>query len=104
LHTTADLEEVLNASVNQTLSRTVLTSMTTIVALLSLYFLGGEVIRPFAFAMLIGVLVGTYSSIFIASPLLLFLEGRYGDAGARSGKGSGKKGSGKQGSKKPARA
>jgi preprotein translocase subunit SecF len=104
LHTTADLEEVLNASVNQTLSRTVLTSMTTIVALLSLYFLGGEVIRPFAFAMLIGVLVGTYSSIFIASPLLLFLETRYGDAGARSGKGSGKKGSGKQSSKKPARA
>ena len=100
LHTTADLEEVLNTSVNQTLSRTVLTSITTILALLSLYFLGGEVIQPFAFAMLIGVLVGTYSSIFIASPLLLFLEGRYGDAGARSGK----KGSGKRGSKKPARA
>ena len=100
LHTTADLEEVLNTSVNQTLSRTVLTSITTIVALLSLYFLGGEVIQPFAFAMLIGVLVGTYSSIFIASPLLLFLEERYGDAGARSDK----KGSGKQRSKKPARA
>ena len=100
LHTTADLEEVLNTSVNQTLSRTVLTSITTIIALLSLYSLGGEVIQPFAFAMLIGVLVGTYSSIFIASPLLLFLEGRYGDAGARSGK----KGSGKRGSKKPARA
>ena len=99
LHTTADLEEVLNTSVNQTLSRTVLTSITTILALLSLYFLGGEVIQPFAFAMLIGVLVGTYSSIFIASPLLLFLEGRYGDAGQR-----GKKGSGKRGSKKPARA
>jgi preprotein translocase subunit SecF len=100
LHTTADLEEVLNASVNQTLSRTVLTSATTIVALLSLYFLGGEVIQPFAFAMLIGVLVGTYSSIFIASPLLLFLEQRYGDVGARSGK----KGLGKRTSKKPARA
>jgi preprotein translocase subunit SecF len=100
LHTTADLEEVLNTSVNQTLSRTVLTSMTTIVALLSLYFLGGEVIAPFAFTMLIGVIVGTYSSVFIASPLLLFLEQRYGDASARSGK----KGSGKRGSKKPARA
>jgi preprotein translocase subunit SecF len=99
LHTTADLEEVLNASVNQTLSRTVLTSITTILALLSLYFLGGDVIQPFAFAMLIGVLVGTYSSIFIASPLLLFLERRYGDAGQR-----GQKGSGKRGSKKPARA
>lgn len=80
LHTTVDLEETLNLSVNQTLSRTVLTSITTILALFSLYFLGGEVIRPFAFAMLIGVLVGTYSSIFIASPMLLFLETRYGDS------------------------
>ena len=53
LRTTADLEEVLNTSVNQTLSRTVLTSITTILALLSLYFLGGEVIQPFAFAMLL---------------------------------------------------
>jgi preprotein translocase subunit SecF len=87
LRTKADLEEVLNTSVNQTLSRTVLTSITTILALLSLYFLGGEVIQPFAFAMLIGVLVGTYSSIFIASPLLLFLEQRYGDAAGKDGKG-----------------
>lgn len=88
LHTKADLEDVLNQSVNQTLSRTVLTSITTILALVSLYILGGEVIRPFAFAMLIGVLVGTYSSIFIASPLLLFLEQRYG-SGGRGGKGAG---------------
>jgi preprotein translocase subunit SecF len=95
LRTTADLEEVLNTSVNQTLSRTVLTSITTMLALLSLYFLGGEVIRPFAFAMLLGVLVGTYSSIFIASPLLLFLETRYGDAGRKSGK-SGKGGKGRK--------
>jgi preprotein translocase subunit SecF len=87
LRTTADLEEVLNTSVNQTLSRTVLTSITTILVLLSLYILGGEVIRPFAFAMLLGVVVGTYSSIFIASPLLLFLEQRYGDAGGNVGKG-----------------
>ena len=85
--TKADLVEVLNASVNQTLSRTVLTSLTTLLALLSLYFLGGEVIRPFAEAMLIGVFVGTYSSIFIASPMLLFLEQRYGDGGGQSGKG-----------------
>ena len=77
--TTADLEETLNTSVNQTLSRTVLTSLTTLLALLSLYFLGGAVIQPFAKTMLIGVLVGTYSSIFIASPLLLFLEERYGN-------------------------
>ena len=82
IHTKADLVELLNTSVNQTLSRTVLTSITTLLALLALYFLGGDVIRPFAFAMLIGVLVGTYSSIFIASPLLLFLEERYGDRAA----------------------
>ena len=79
LRTTADLADVLNESVNQTLSRTVLTSGTTLTALLCLYFLGGEVIRPFAFAMLIGVVVGTYSSIYIAAPLLLLLEGRSGD-------------------------
>ncbi|MEM9174682.1 MAG: protein translocase subunit SecF [Myxococcota bacterium] len=81
LHTTADLEATLNLSVNQTLSRTFLTSLTTLLALGSLYLLGGEVIQPFAKTMLIGVLVGTYSSIFIASPLLLFLEERYGDGG-----------------------
>ena len=80
VRTKADLEDVLNVSVNQTLSRTFLTSITTMLALLSLYFLGGDVIKPFAFAMLIGVVVGTYSSIFIASPLLLFLETRYGEA------------------------
>ena len=78
LHTKIDLVDVLNQSVNQTLSRTVLTSGTTLMALLSLYFLGGDVIRPFAFAMLIGVVVGTYSSIYIASPLLLVLEERVG--------------------------
>jgi len=87
--TTADLIGTLNASVNQTLSRTVLTSVTTLIALLSLFFLGGEVIQPFAKTMLIGVLVGTYSSIFIASPLLLFLEQRYGDDGSPKPKGPG---------------
>jgi len=91
LRTTADLEEVLNASVNQTLSRTFLTSITTMIALLSLYFLGGNVIQSFAKTMLIGVVVGTYSSVFIASPLLLFLETRYGNA---DGKKSAKKGPG----------
>ncbi len=78
LRTTVDFPEVLNQSVNQTLSRTVLTSGTTLAALLSLFFLGGEMIRPFAFAMIIGVFVGTYSSIYIAAPLLLILEQRYG--------------------------
>ena len=89
LHTTADLEATLNLSVNQTLSRTFLTSLTTLLALASLYLLGGEVIQPFAKTMLIGVLVGTYSSIFIASPLLLFLEQRYGDGGQSKPKGPG---------------
>ncbi len=85
LRTKVDLPEVLNQSVNQTLSRTVLTSGTTLAALLALFFLGGEVIRPFAFAMTVGVLVGTYSSIFIAAPTLLILEQRFGGAGGAGG-------------------
>ena len=83
LRTKAALAELLNESVNQTLSRTVLTSGTTLTALLCLYFLGGEVIRPFAFAMLIGVVVGTYSSIYVAAPLLLLLEGESGEGPRR---------------------
>jgi len=67
------LEELLNLSINGTLSRTILTSVTTLIALLSLYIFGGEVIRGFTFAMIWGVLVGTYSSICVASPLLLLL-------------------------------
>ncbi len=70
------LPELLNNSINQTLSRTVITSMTTLLALLSLYFLGGEVIRDFSFAMIWGVLIGTYSSICVAVPLLLHLNVR----------------------------
>jgi preprotein translocase subunit SecF len=66
------IPEVLNGSINATLSRTLMTSLTTLVALLSLYFLGGEVIRDFSFAMIFGILVGTYSSICVASPLLLY--------------------------------
>ncbi|MCZ6874225.1 MAG: protein translocase subunit SecF, partial [bacterium] len=64
--------DVVNASINQTLSRTVLTSGTTLVVVLALFFLGGEVIHDFAFALMIGIVVGTYSSIFIASPLLVY--------------------------------
>ncbi|ETX02564.1 MAG: preprotein translocase subunit SecF [Candidatus Entotheonella factor] len=64
--------EAVNLSINQTLSRTVLTSGTTLVVVLALFFFGGEVIHNFAFALLIGVMVGTYSSIFVASPLLVF--------------------------------
>ncbi|HXK53258.1 MAG TPA: protein translocase subunit SecF [Hyphomicrobiales bacterium] len=67
------LAELLDKSINQTLSRTILTSGTTLIALGALYAFGGEVIRGFTFAMIWGVVVGTYSSIFVASPLLLLL-------------------------------
>jgi preprotein translocase subunit SecF/SecD/SecF fusion protein len=67
------LDELLDLSINETLSRTVLTGCTAIAVLLSLYIFGGEVIRNFNFAMLFGVLIGTYSSIFIAAPILGYL-------------------------------
>ncbi len=67
------LQDLLNLSVNETLARTAMTSLTTLLALLALYIFGGEVIRGFTFAMIWGVVVGTYSSIFIAAPLLLVL-------------------------------
>ena len=67
------LSEVLNISINETLSRTVMTSVTTLLALLALFVLGGDVIRGFVFAMIWGVIVGTYSSVFVASAVLLWL-------------------------------
>ncbi|WP_371059340.1 protein translocase subunit SecF [Rhodosalinus sp. 5P4] len=67
------LREVLNLSINETLSRTFMTSVTTLLALISLFVLGGDVIRGFVFAMIWGVVVGTYSSIFVASTILLVL-------------------------------
>jgi len=67
------LLDVLNKSINDTLSRTIMTSVTTLLALLALYIFGGEVIRGFTFAMIWGVLIGTYSSIFVASAILLRL-------------------------------
>ncbi|MDR1086454.1 MAG: protein translocase subunit SecF [Deltaproteobacteria bacterium] len=69
-----DLPATINKSINETLSRTVLTSGTTILALISLYFLGGPVNRDFALALLVGMTVGTFSSIFVASPILLLWE------------------------------
>ena len=66
-----DYEEIVNAACNQTLSRTIITGGTTLLVLVFLYFLGGEVIRDFAFALIIGILVGTYSSIFIASTIVV---------------------------------
>ncbi|MET4697154.1 preprotein translocase subunit SecF [Constrictibacter sp. MBR-5] len=74
--------EILNRSINETLSRTLLTSLTTLLALGALYVLGGEVIRGFTFAMIWGVIIGTYSSVWIAVPVLLHL-------GLRPGTGSG---------------
>ncbi len=68
------LISLLNRSINDTLSRTVLTSITTLLALLALYFFGGDIIRGFAFAMIWGVIIGTYSSIFVAAPVLTFLN------------------------------
>ena len=68
------LGELLNNSVNQTLSRTVVTSLTTLLALLALYFLGGAVIHDFAFAMIWGVVIGTYSSVCLAVPLLMYMN------------------------------
>ena len=68
-----ELKDVLNLSINETLSRTVMTSVTTLLALISLFVLGGDVIRGFVFAMIWGVIVGTYSSVFIASSILLRL-------------------------------
>jgi preprotein translocase subunit SecD len=76
LHTKYDLADVLNRSVNQTLSRTALTGGTTFLSCLSLLFLGGPVVRPFAIAMAIGIVVGTFSSIYVAAPILLYLERR----------------------------
>ncbi len=69
-----EITSLLNLSINETLSRTIVTSVTTLLALVSLYIFGGEVIKGFTFAMIWGVLVGTYSSIFVAAPLLTYLD------------------------------
>lgn len=69
-----DLNDIINEAVTKTLSRTTLTSLTTFFVVFTLFVFGGEIIKPFAFTLLVGILVGTYSSIFVASPLL----GRFG--------------------------
>jgi len=71
---TKPMKELINLSINDTLSRTIMTSLTTLLALVALYILGGEGLRGFSFAMIWGVFVGTYSSIFVASPLLLLFK------------------------------
>lgn len=73
-HAREGLPTVINSSINQTLSRTILTSGTTLLVVLALFVFGGGVIHNFAFALLVGIGVGTYSSIFVASPILIFWE------------------------------
>jgi preprotein translocase subunit SecF len=70
------LESVVNASVNQTLGRTIITAGTTFLAVLSLYLLGGEVLEGFAFTMLVGIISGTYSTVFIAAAIAILLSGK----------------------------
>jgi preprotein translocase subunit SecF len=102
------LIDVMNRSINQTLSRTLLTSGLTFIASLALLVLGGDVIRGFAFVVTVGVVVGTYSSIYIASPFALYWEQWFGQRGKirRSSSAPGKPApSGKSGAAaKPARA
>ena len=71
------MEEIINMSLNQTLSRTIITSLTTLIVVLILFVWGGEVIKYFAFALIVGVVTGTYSSIFVASPFMLYLSLKY---------------------------
>ena len=65
-----NISDIANLSINETLARTIITSVTTLLALFSIFILGGEILRGFSFAMILGVLIGTYSSIFVASPIL----------------------------------
>ncbi len=65
-----NISDIANLSINETLARTIITSITTLLALVSIFVLGGEILRGFSFAMILGVLIGTYSSIFVASPIL----------------------------------
>lgn len=73
-HAKEGLATIINRSINETLSRTIMTSGTTLLVVIALFILGGGVIHNFAFAMLVGILIGTYSSIFVASPVILFWE------------------------------
>ena len=72
-----DISDIANLSINETLARTIITSVTTLLALFSIFILGGEILRGFSFAMILGVLIGTYSSIFVASPILKYLKVSY---------------------------
>ena len=75
-----EIDQVSNLSVNETLSRTLITSVTTLLALFSIFILGGEILKGFSFAMILGVIIGTYSSIFVASPVLKISKSFFEDA------------------------
>ncbi len=76
-------EAIINKSINESLSRTIITSLTTFMVVFILWLAGGEVIRYFAFAMMVGILIGTYSSMFVASPVVVALHNRYGESKSR---------------------
>ena len=73
-HARESLDTIVNISLNSTLGRTIVTSLTTFVVVLSLFLFGGEVIKNFAFALIVGIIVGTYSSIYVASPVMMYFE------------------------------
>ncbi|RME47352.1 MAG: protein translocase subunit SecF, partial [Deltaproteobacteria bacterium] len=77
------LADIVRISVNETLSRTLLTSITTLLTIVSMMLFGGAVIHDFALVLFVGVIVGTYSSVFVASPVLLLMEKRFGTKTAR---------------------
>ena len=76
-YTKLSISETSDLSINETLSRTIITSFTTLIALSSIYILGGEILKGFSFAMILGVIIGTYSSIFVAAPVLKFFKVSY---------------------------
>ena len=76
-YTKISFSDIANLSINETLARTVITSVTTLLALFSIFILGGEILKGFSFAMIMGVIIGTYSSIFVASPILKYLKVSY---------------------------
>ena len=76
-YSSSTIEDISNTSINETLSRTIITSVTTLLALGSIFILGGEILKGFSLAMIIGVIIGTYSSIFVASPILKYLKVSY---------------------------
>jgi preprotein translocase subunit SecF len=102
LHTAQDFPNMVNDSLNQTLSRTILTGGTAIFASFALYIWGGPVIATFGLAMAVGIIVGTYSSLYITTPILLWLERKYGVGSGR--KATAKKGGAKRAGEKESRA